>query len=58
MEMNSVKDDLYDAQTGEVLAEVWNGDGEQHYLKSGPKNPTRETVRAFMDRTMADDRTR
>lgn len=47
---------LYDAQTGEVVAELWNGTPPSGYIKGGPDHPSGEAVRAVIERAMADDR--
>jgi hypothetical protein len=57
MDINGLKDDLYDAQTGQILAEIWKGEGRpgNDYLR-GEATPRRESVREFIDKTMGDDR--
>lgn len=47
-------DRLYDAQTREILAEIW--DGKEGFIKGGPEKSTPKAVRAFIDRVMSDDR--
>ncbi len=48
---------LYDAQTGEILAEVWHGPSPSaSFIRGGPKDVSPEDARAFIDRAMADDR--
>jgi hypothetical protein len=49
-------DQLYDAQTGEVLAEVWNGEPPRTFIKGGPDNPSLEETRKLIERAMTDDR--
>ena len=46
---------LFDGQTGERLAEIWNGSIPSVYLK-GVDKPSSGTVRAFIDTHMAEDR--
>jgi hypothetical protein len=45
---------LFDGQTGERLAELWNGPIPTAYLKGVP-GASREATRTFIDSHMADD---
>jgi hypothetical protein len=45
---------LFDGQTGERLAELWNGPVPTVYLKGVPGAST-EAARTFIDSHMADD---
>lgn len=45
---------LYDAQTGELLVEAWNGTPPS-FIKGGPATPSREAALAVIERAMADD---
>jgi hypothetical protein len=50
-------DRLYDAQSGEVLAEVWDGGSKTiGFIKGGPDYPSPEAARAVIQRAMTDDR--
>lgn len=46
---------LFDGQTGERLAEFWNGPVPSTYVK-GVENPSPDATRAFIDARMANDR--
>jgi len=46
---------LFDGQTGERLAELWNGAIPTAYLK-GVQGASREATRAFIDSHIADER--
>lgn len=49
------QDTLYDAQTEEVLAQLWTSGSEvQNYIKGGPGHPSDAVVRDFINRRMAD----
>jgi hypothetical protein len=45
---------LYDAQSGELLVESWNGVSPS-FIKGGPEKPSRDAALALIERTMADD---
>jgi hypothetical protein len=45
---------LYDGQTGERLAELWDGGVKTTYIK-GKSNPSWDATRAFIDNAMADE---